>query len=244
MNRLFVSFLGLLITTFVGVCDGQELHVCTVASKHTRGLEQLLHSCRYFDIQIDVLGMDQPFRGLSEKFLLVEEYIRKLDDKDIVLFVDAYDTLFLEGTENILNKFYKMEAPFVISVERYCWPYRDRWKEFPEGPTSFRYINTGTYIGYVYQLRQIFKELAPIYAGQIDQGIMTLHYFKNPDLYTFDSTCTLFMPMAGMARCEIVIDQKAFNVTCVETGTTPSIIHGNGGSKPHYQWIYDTLFGG
>lgn len=218
------------------------LHICTVASHKTKGLEQLLTSCKHYGVKIDVLGLGLPYRGMIEKLIYVQKYIQTLPDKDIVMFVDAYDVLILDTPESILKKFLKMDAPFVISVERFCFPYGDRASEFPKGPTTFRYINSGSYIGYVRYIKDLFKELSPFNIGDDDQGLFMRHYFQYPKKYTFDAKCVLFLPLAGVIEGELQIDRESVQVKCNETQTTPCVIHGNGGSRPLYQVIYDKLF--
>src|SRR5262245_58541297 len=145
MKRLLLSLFSLLVHYHI---YSQELHICTVASHQTKGLDQLLHSCEYRAVSIDILGLNQPFLGLSHKLIYVQEYVKNLPKDDIVLYVDAYDVLILASKEDIVSTFLDMQAPFVISVERFCWPHPDLEPKFPRGPTSFRYINSGSFIGY------------------------------------------------------------------------------------------------
>lgn len=65
-------------------------HICTVASERTKELQQLLDSCAVHGVKIDILGLGQPWRGYSEKFLHVQNYLESLTDSDVCLFVDAY----------------------------------------------------------------------------------------------------------------------------------------------------------
>ncbi|MBA2727612.1 MAG: hypothetical protein H0U49_05505 [Parachlamydiaceae bacterium] len=218
-----------------------QLHICTVASQRNKGLDQLLDSCDRYGLSIDVMGMGQPFKGNSHKLMYVQDYIQNLDDNDVVLFVDAYDVLFFADADKILQTFLNIDKPFVISVERYCWPYPNLEPSFPRGPTSFRYINSGSYMGYVYRLKEILNDIQPK-PFQDDQGLFTRHYFENPDLYTFDAYCELFMPFAGVIMQELHIDPSDDTVVVNETGIKPCMIHGNGGSRPMYQEIYDLLY--
>jgi len=218
-----------------------NLHICTVASQHTKGLDQLLDSCDRYGISIDVLGLGKKFRGLSHKLIYVKKYIQNLHDNDVVLFVDAYDVLFFATEDKIMKTFLRMRKPFIISVERYCWPYSDLEPHFPRGPTSNRYINSGSFMGYVYRLKEILTDINPR-PYEDDQGLFTLHYFKHPDLYTFDAHCKLFLPMAGIIMYELKLDYLKKNVALKETGIKPCLIHGNGGSRPMYQEIYDEFY--
>ncbi len=222
--------------------DQPCLHICTVASNRTQGLQQLLNSCDYQNVQIDVLGMDKPFRGLSDKLIYVLEYIQNLPDSDIVMFVDAYDVLFMTDADTILSNFLEMGHPFIISGERYCWPLEHRRSEFPPIPTSFKYVNSGVYMGYVDVMKFIFNSFVPIDPLVNDQDTMTAYYLDNPGQILIDANCVLFLSMAGVYKSELIIDYLNKQVTLKETGTRPCTIHGNGCSRAIYQSIYDELF--
>lgn len=218
-----------------------KLHFCTVASTKKNGLKQLLKSCRENKIDLQVLGFEKPFRGFCEKFIQMLEYIKTLNDEDIILFTDAYDSLVLSNEKTILEKFFSMQSPFVISCEKNCWPDKELSALYPATPFSFRYINTGSYIGYVGFLKRYFQTLMPFKAEDNDQRLITLDYLKHPEKYTLDTSCKIFLPTWGIESTGLSIDQKKRSVFCFETQNSPCIIHGNGNS-PWYQYIYDCLF--
>lgn len=223
-----------------------HLHLCTVATEETKGLRQLLDSCEQNGFLQDihgpvVLGLGTPFLGFTDKLIQVQKYLEKLPDNDVVLFVDAYDVVVLKSPEVIYSTFLAMNAPFVISADRICWPYHHLASEYPPSPTSFRYINAGSYIGYVGYIKELFKELAPLIPEEDDQGLMTKHFLRHPEKYTLDYHGKLFLPTAGLSSEDLEIDKQNKTVRSVETGTTPCILHGNGFS-PWYQYTYDSLY--
>jgi predicted O-methyltransferase YrrM len=244
-----ISFLFILFPYLIS-CKSQKkpektpnFHICTVASHKTRGLEQLLDSCKRFNVPIKILGLGLPFRGLSDKLLYVKKFLKDLPDDDVIMFVDAYDVLFMKTKEEILKQFLSMKVPFVIAVEAYCFPLKSRVNDFPPSPTPFfKFINSGTYIGYVKSLKEIFNEMKDIKPSDDDQARFMLHYFDNREKYTFDYYCKLFMPLPRVSIHHLEIDQKNFTVKCNLTNTFPCIIHGNGVGRPLYQYIYDYLF--
>lgn len=218
-----------------------ELHVCTVASEVTAQLKQLLTSAKKQKIKIDVLGLGLPYMGNGHKLIYVREYLKKISDDDIVLFVDGYDVLLLANKQTILKKFFKTGAPFVISAEQTCFPFRHLESKYPPSPTPFRYINTGSYIGYAWFIKQLLKDMAPIKAHECDQGQMTLYYFKHRDQFYLDYYCHLFLPLHGVTKKDLKLNVKSRSVYCRITKSTPCLVHGNGQSKRFYQRIYDVL---
>lgn len=218
-----------------------SLHVCTVASHESTCLQQLLDSCVRQGITLDVLGMGQPFEGWAHKFIYVRKYLEELPDTDVVLFVDAYDALILAPPERILKTFLDMKTSFVVSAEKYLYPYPERKLEFPQGPTSFKYINSGVYIGYVGYIKQLFKKLSPFKEKDDDQGLLILHYLKHPKELALDRHCELFLNTYGLEADDLIIDTQKRSIRCVETGTTPCVVHGQRHSI-WYQYIYDLFF--
>lgn len=217
-------------------------HICTIASDKTQGLKQLLISCKVHGITLDILGMGLPYRGNGQKLNYMKEYIKAMPDNDIVLYVDAYDILFLTDKKTILKKFLKMKSSFVISAERNCFPFRGLANKYPESPTPFRYINSGSFMGYVKSMKKILGEIA-VNEKISDQGQLTLHYFDHQNEYTLDYRCELFMPLVGVHINELLIDRKRGEIYSLSTRSRPCIVHGNGRGRPLYQVLNDQIFG-
>lgn len=222
--------------------NSPTLHVCTVASYKNKGFHQLIESCQKNDIKIDVLGMNLPYKGLSDKLIYMREYLSALPDDDIVLFVDAFDVVFLTGQDVILRKFLAMNTPLVFSVERSCACVPKLGDKYPKGPTSFRYLNSGTYIGYVWAIKDLLKDLGSINPKDNDQVLLSKHYLEHPEKYCFDYYCELFLPLCLVKEAELIVDSKKGSIKCIETKTETCMIHGNGRGRPIYQRLYDYLF--
>jgi hypothetical protein len=254
MHNLFKK--GVFMRSFVFFCfsvfcfsflslKGEEncsnLHVCTVATKQKQGLNQLLVSAQKQGIKIDVLGLGKPYSGNAQKLIFMQAYLKELPPDDVVLFVDGYDVLILANEKTIMDKFLTFNAPFVISAERNCYPYAHLASKYPESPTLFRYMNTGTYIGYVSAIQKIIENLLPIDPKKDDQALCTLDYFVHPEQYTFDYFCELFLPLCMIDADELVVNKDDMTVQCKGLKNSSCIIHGNG-SSPLYQMLYDYLF--
>lgn len=239
----FVYFLlaALCLCQGLQAADSPKLHICTAASHETKGLQILRKSCERNNLELHVEGLGNPFPGLSYKLHACEEYAKTLPPKDIVMFVDAYDVFFQAGEKEILDLFFAMNHPFVLSVERYCYPFPQVARLFP-APTSFRYINSGSYMGYVDKVIEILNSVRPYEFWWDDQGILTLDYIKEPEKYCLDSYCQLFMPLAGCFMDDLLIDEEKGLIHCRETGTIPCIIHGNGSGRGLYNKLCEKFY--
>lgn len=222
-----------------------KFHICTVSNIPHPNLDKLKESCIKHHITLDVLGMDLLYPANGMKYFHVSDYLNNFDDSEIVMFVDAWDVLIVEDKVKILSKFLKRKANILISAEINCWPYPDLADEYPNSPTPFKYINTGSYIGYVKDLKEWINDINPIaYKG--DQGQTTLNYLYNlkngKEVLALDYYCELFLPLYLVKPEEVFIDIKKKKVHCFTTGSTPSVIHANGQSySPIWDEVYEKL---
>ncbi len=213
-----------------------KLHICTVATQEIKGLNYLRKSCERYNLPLHVIGLGQPFPGRAYKLHAYEQYAKTLPKNDIVLFVDGYDVIFLADEKTILETFYAMNHPFVISVERNCYPYPELARLFPRD-TSFRYINAGSYIGYAGNVAEILKGLRPYDFRWNDQGLLMIDYLQQPEKYRLDTFCQLFLVLTLVKPTQLIIDEEHQQVLCRETGTLPCLLHGNGWSKDMFYSI-------
>ncbi len=221
-----------------------HFHVCTVATYNHPHLEKLKTSCKKHKIELEVLGMHQPWYGNGTKFAYTLDYLNTLKDYEIVLFVDAFDTLIVADKAVILEKFLNSNSLFTMSVEKNCHPCEAYKGVFPPSPTPFRYLNTGSYIGYVGYLKRWLQDLSPIDLHLCDQGQTVAHYardLKAKKFYTFDYFCDLFLPLLKVEENELSIDRKNKTLYCLTTNSSPSVIHANGGSFTLWNKIYERL---
>jgi hypothetical protein len=245
MRKLFLLFTVLLVIyNFHGFSKEKTptLHVCTVASHKSFGLDQLLKSAAHFQVPVKVMGIGLPYQGNGMKLIYVRECLDQLPQDDVLMFIDAFDCLILANAKTILANFLAMQSPFIISVESNCHPFRNLAVQYPWVPTPYRYINSGSFIGYVGYMQQLLDDLAPITRNASDQGQFTKHYLRNSHKYRLDYYQQLFWALQGTPQTEMEIDHKNHRVRSRLTGSYPCVIHGNGGGRVLYQHVYDTLF--
>ncbi len=243
---MLLRFLSLFLFYLISVTAAEApiLHICTVATKRAKGLNQLLDSCKRFKIKPDILGMGKSFKGTGQKFSYVKEYLESLPDEDVVLFMDAYDVLVLADEAKILDTFLEMDSPCVFAAEMQLHPrkkYKQYAQQFLSGPTKFKYINPGTYIGYVYALKEILETMD--YSEEAsDKAAIIPYYLEHRESIVLDHECRLFCPLQGVRQKDLACNADAKTVFCALTGTEPCLVHGNYKSKNLYQWVYDKLF--
>lgn len=245
--------------------EASAIHFITYSSKKHPGLDRLYQSADKFGISLKVLGIpsrdysgpDLVNRGNMDKIRHLSIYLQytKIPDGDIILFLDAFDTLFLTDSNTILERFLEYNAPVVIGAERNCWPFAHLAEVYPEAPTRFRYINTGFFIGYVEHIKKMLKEIlavklpgnTPHCRRSSDQAHATYYYLNalraGVNILKLDYYTRLVANTAKSMRIdELQIIDSPPRLLVEETGNCPCVFHANGSNLDCYNYVYSNLF--
>ena len=130
----------------------------------------------------------------------------------------------------------KFKKPIVFSGEKCCHPDASLSKHFDHIKSPFKYLNSGTYIGYSKNILEMLKSLT-IKPNEDDQLFATKYIIKNPLLCAIDKKCQIFLTLYNVDKSELSIEKK-LRVFVKKFKARPCVIHGNGPSKS----ILDKLF--
>lgn len=129
------------------------LHIITYAT-HSEGLyNKLIYN--KFNINIKVLGWDDEWVDFMQKIREVIKYLEKLDDNDVVVFLDGFDTLInRDGIDEIIpflknsnKKVIFSSHPTVFGLEKIVF----------DKCVSNYIANTGLYMGYAKYILILLK---------------------------------------------------------------------------------------
>jgi hypothetical protein len=127
------------------------LEVVTYAT-HSHGMFEELTK----DGQVKVLGWGKKWNGFTDKYKGVLEYIQTLNDNDIIIFVDGFDTKILKSPEIAKQRFISMGVKVLFSKETKL-PTNINKHIF--GTCNGNHIaNTGLYMGYVKYIIPILQD--------------------------------------------------------------------------------------
>ena len=177
--------------------------------------------------------------GGGQKINLIKDFISVLPKDDLVLFVDGYDTFFVRSHEEIVKRYNDMGSKIVFGAEKDLWP--DQSLQFPDQTTSFKYLNSGCFIGQVSELRKFFKE--PVQNSEDDQLYVQKRYLTEAYDVALDVESYLFFNMSS-AENSWQYD-KENGVLNLETNCYTCVVHGNGGgaTKEAFERLYNTHTG-
>ena len=208
-------------------------------------MKYLLESAATNNIKIDILGTTPSFSWLN-RLLWFREYLTSLptDTNPILCFTEAPTVFYTTDIATIKTKFLEFNTDIVWSVEKLYYHQRPADKQFYDDicptPDSYKYINTGTFIGYRRALLQLFSDISDSDTNNF-QTLISHHLASHWAHYNvrLDYNCSLFyVPTLDWNDIDAHID-STLRVT--DTGTVPCIIHVPRKSK--YEHILSKLFG-
>lgn len=244
----------------VGVKRPSKIKYYTVATKQHDGLKRLKQSAEYYGIDLNVIGLDSSWTdgdvgrlenpGGGQKINILKKELQKLDDDDLILFVDGYDVVFLTGTEEIEEKWNKMaQDPFVKVVfgsEKAIWPDPSIADKFPESDSEYRFLNSGNFMGKVKDLKKITEEEI---SDSGDDQLYYQHKFLSKEYgIQLDYKAEIFQCIAGCADWPNIENELAIEkdrIGNIPHSTKPCVFHGNGSKseKIKHNWFCNYLGG-
>ena len=217
-------------------------------------MKTLIKSCKENNVNINVDGIGSKWNGNKDKPINFLKFLAECRDDQIVMFIDANDVIFYDNQENIKKKFLEFNKNIVISAEKNCSPDKEISEYYPEETKdeTFRYINSGTYIGYVKDLKEMLNSYNSgnncikynqqddnIPGGFIsDQRCLHKYYLENLDKIAVDHKQKIWSLGASTDRDNYDIEgyNKLYNKI---TNEQSSVFHTNG----HRDWfnsLYNT----
>ena len=77
----------------------------------------LAKSCQQLNLELVVVTGPTPF-VLRDKIFSLHRYLQDNQSDEVILCADAYDSLFLQGSEKILEKFRDAGEQIIFSTEK------------------------------------------------------------------------------------------------------------------------------
>ena len=212
------------------------MHFVTVASDPHFGLDRLRDSAVHHGLDLQVLGYGRPFLGKGSKFLYLAEFAAKLPPQDLVIFTDAYDSVFLAGAEGFEEAVSQMPGDLTISAEQnlfmrghplfFPWQTFGTYLRYPSGPKPYRFLNSGTLVATAGRLAALCEEVGITPDIDSDQTALSRYFCRHPDRFRLDYQHHLMTCNGGRVGMEEVdyswVEGRLRNNL---TGTFPCVLH-------------------
>ncbi len=209
------------------------MRVVTIATHSNHHLERLLSSARNFNIEVEQLGRGTTYKTHNDKTRILLEFLADLDEDEIILYTDGYDSVFLSDLDHIEKEYLKMGHPLVMGTEQNfnCdAPFFDKlsyYLKYPRGLKPYRFLNAGGWIGRAGHMKRILKLVEK--DGECDQDMLNRYLTTNAQDIKLDYHQKIFSCIAGRSGMEdedyLVEDGKVLNTN---TKNHPAILHAAG----------------
>jgi hypothetical protein len=216
-------------------------HLLTTATHSSGYYPVLIESCKRHNINLQVLGLGKKWDGFTWKFKIMKDHLNLLNDKDICIFVDAFDVIVLKDLSEITNRFLKYNTPILLSrdskitniIRKYLY---NKCFKSCRGTN----INSGCYMGYVWALKIMFSKIFEKYeqTRENDDQVLMIDICNDPffDNYIkMDMNRSIFLNILcqNILSDNLVITLDKNNKLINEYGIEPCIVHapGNGDMK-------------
>ena len=218
-----------------------DTHVLTCGDDESK-MTKLTESAEKFGIKpVNILrgewgGTDMRGPGGGQKLVDLKAYIENnnLPEHDVILFTDAFDVFYYSNLPTIVGRFLAMKTEVLFSAERWLWP--DTSLQFPSSHTPYRYLNSGTFIGRVGEIRRMLD--FPLENSQDDQLFLQKRFLSGRYDASLDYEGYIFCTNEDQAF------RKGSAIYNPITGCHSCIYHGNGGekAKAKFNELYESLY--
>ena len=131
------------------------VEVVTYANKSFGMFEDLINND--FGVKVKVLGWGTKWHGFSDKSKGLLRYLQNKRDKDIIVFVDGFDTKINKSIENVAKMFKQCECKVLLSRDPQVMGKHITNHIFGTC-TSAHVGNAGMFMGYAKELKLMMKD--------------------------------------------------------------------------------------
>lgn len=209
------------------------------------GVLRFEHFCTRFGLPYRILGDGKVWKGgdmfagtgggqkVNEILIALEEIENKL-----IIICDTFDLFPLASKSEIIEKFNNLcsNDQILFSSEVYCWPDTSLASSYPETTNKYRFLNSGSFIGYRDNIYNLIKH-SIIKDNDDDQLYYTQKYLSGEKII-LDHDCHLFQALNGCKKDIVVHRNRVYNKY---TNSYPIFVHGNGPAKVFLNQIENHL---
>jgi hypothetical protein len=205
-----------------------KLHIVTVANKYNYYLKYLIESCKNNGIELTILGLGKEWQGYAWKFKLMIAFLKSIDNNDIVCFIDGYDVICVRNLNEMIDEFIikqkETKCKIIIGNDNYKFFIQELCALYYFNKCNLELINSGTYIGYVKDIKDILLNINIKKINSDDQVLLTKYCNKNPSYFYIDKNNNFFL-VIHKPLCEIDKYITIHNKTIYYNNEKPFFIH-------------------
>ena len=250
MNNIILIFVIIFFTLFffkknteLFDISNNNLHVIVCATHDNDDYKKLINSLDRFNFNHHTICWGKEWKGSGYGMRMQDtlDYVKKLKDTDIVLYLDGYDIINLGNINELINKYLSFKSDIVFAAEKGLWPdislgYHNL---IPNINKSYPYLNA-QFIGKVSTVKKMLEQ-AHKHLTADDQGEFWHYFLNHQNECTLDYKCSIFQCLHDVdIDNDFLIDNK--RLINKEFNTKPLFLHGNGtDGKYKLNKLYDLI---
>ena len=179
----------------------KNVEVITISTEKKFYYKNLVESCKKNKGKLTTLGMGEEWKGYNWRFRKMIDYLSNLSDDSIVCFIDGYDVISCRDLTELADEFIKLKNKYkckiVVGCDEYGFIGKKIVAHLSFGKCGNHYLNAGTYIGYVKDLKDIISKIYQLNPSDSadDQVLMIQYYNEHPGEIHIDHECKLFLTL-------------------------------------------------
>ena len=214
--------------------------ILIIIATHVDGYMKILeHSCKKNKIEYVIIKpyLKKKYQYI-DKFYYIKEFINKLDDNEVIITMDAYDTFVVANHSEILNKYLNSNKKFLVGTNHNCGNYLSTIIyniAFGNDIMAKNLLNAGMWISKVSYSKEVMNLCLDLKIS--DDQIALIKIMKNrPDLIQLDNEkilfcnlepCNYFNPAkVYLEKNGFIYDNRLNRIKDIENGNYPCFIHG------------------
>lgn len=232
----------------------------TVATHDRGGLRRLNASAIANGMTLLVLGLGSAWSGHGQKVVLLRDFLASSASLpcDLVLFLDAFDTLLTAGAgAHLVHRFLSFGTGVVFNGEKAMAPDRALAASTPplQRGAPLPYLNSGVFIGHRASVAALVEYALEDAAAAFglegamalkadDQRLYQRALLRRPGLGRVDTAGLIFHSLHDAEPSHFIVDRGRLGqgvVWAKETATAPLVIHGNGNGCDLFLWLSRAL---
>ena len=184
-----------------------SLKIVTVATDSKYYLPYLKESVQNNGAELVILGYGKEWSGFNLKYSLMIDYLKTLNNTDIVCFVDGYDVICTRNLKELPDTFLKLKEMYnckiIVGEDKMNMGdimnliSRNFIYYFFGGTCKERFVNSGTYIGFANDILNIIKSIYQLSNSNTsdDQIQMKKYCRENKSDFHIDVNSEIFLTM-------------------------------------------------
>jgi hypothetical protein len=213
------------------------MKLVTVATHSERFMPWLLQSCQRFNVDLHILGWDQPWQGFGWKLQLMQNFLQTQHPEEVICFADAYNVVLLRHLEPLETVFRLMHKTSGVefwigsqmSLGAGAW-IEPLAHQYVFGSVHGHGVTTGVYVGFVSTLLRLMTDIHA-FSGADDQVLLT-HQLQcvsaPPTLIDTTGLLVLNLVLSPFWRLALGSDVQVISGQLLFHGVPPFFLHGNG----------------